>query len=99
MLPANGYFDASSAITKTIEPTLIATSGQPQNSTPPTLETANPYSEKRPANTPTPAKVSAPLVSAVSTRVSFPAAVVNGSAVSTAPIPSTFPSLDRVFPL
>ncbi len=86
MLPANGYFDASSAITRTIAPTLIATSGQPQNSTPPTLETANPYNEKSPANTPTPAKVSAPLVSAVSTRVSFPAAVVNGCEVSTAPI-------------
>src|SRR6266571_1238005 len=88
MLPANGYLDASSAITSTIAPTLIATSGQPQNSAPPTLDMANPYKEKRPAKTPTPAKVSAPLVSAVRTRVSFPAAVVNGCGceVSTAPI-------------
>src|SRR6266702_2288389 len=73
MLPANGYLDASSAITSTIAPTLIATSGQPQNSTPPTRDMANPYNEKRPANTPTQAKVSAPLVSAVRTRLRFPA--------------------------
>src|SRR5487761_329531 len=86
MLPANGYLDASSAITSTIAPTLIATSGQPQNSAPPTPEIANPYSEKSPANSPTPAKVSAPLVSAVRARLSFPAAVANGSVVSTVPI-------------
>ena len=72
MLPANGYLEASSAMTSTIAPTLIATNGQPQNSTPPTLAMENPYKEKSPPNTPTPAKVSAPLVSAVSARVSFP---------------------------
>ena len=36
MLPANGYLEASSAITSTMAPTLTATSGQPQNSDPPT---------------------------------------------------------------
>src|SRR6266699_6602535 len=49
---------------------------------------ANGYLDASSAKTPTPAKVSAPLVSAVRTRVSFPAAVVNGCGceVSTAPI-------------
>ena len=88
MLPANGYLEASSAMTSTIAPTLIATSGQPQNSAPPTPAMENPYREKRPPKTPTPAKVSAPLVSAVSARLSLPAAAVDGcgSDVSTVPI-------------
>src|ERR1700730_18641768 len=55
MLPANGYLDASWAITSPMAPTLTATSGQPQNSNPPTPDMANPYREKSPANTPTPA--------------------------------------------
>ena len=90
MLPANGYLDASSAITSTMAPTLTATSGQPQNSNPPTPDMENPYREKSPANTPTPAKVSAPFVTAVSARVSFPAAVT-GSEVSRIPIAEPSP--------
>ena len=42
MLPANGYLDASSAMTSTIAPTLIPTSGQAQNSEPPTAPMENP---------------------------------------------------------
>ena len=92
MLPANGYLEASSAITSTMAPTLTATSGQPQNSDPPTPEIENPYRENSPANTPTPANVSAPLVSAVSARLSFPAAGTDVSVVSTLAICWTAPS-------
>src|SRR5450631_3898249 len=92
MLPANGYLAASSAMTSTIAPTLIATSGQPKTSPPPTPATENPYKEKSPPNTPTPAKVSAPLVRAVSARVSLPAAAVDGCGSEVSQFPSAEPS-------